>query len=78
MLLIFNSNGKLENVKAEVGQTAERCRGHRPQPAFTSVGRIFYFVLIVGLILCAPRTPALRHSPLVRYLGRPREVARFL
>ena len=31
MLLIFNSNGKLENVKAVVGQTAcsggERCLG---------------------------------------------------
>ena len=24
MLLIYNSNGKLENVKAEVGQVAER------------------------------------------------------
>ena len=24
MVLIYNSNGKLENVKAEVGQTAER------------------------------------------------------
>ena len=24
MLLIYNSNGKLENVKAEVGHTAER------------------------------------------------------
>ena len=25
MLLIYNSNGKLENVKAEVKQTAETC-----------------------------------------------------